>query len=245
MSTPRSSAALILADLHLPAGPSPYRDAFLALCKGAARDAADVYILGDLFEYWIGDDVGMSIYADETVALLALTKSGTRVHFAHGNRDFLVGDDFFDATGVRLMDEPMRVELAGIPTVLSHGDELCTDDVAYQRWRRFCRWRDGQKVFVALPRSFREWVAGGVRKTSLVEKRSKADDIMDVNDDAVRDAFKRFDVARIIHGHTHRPGEQRYEIGGRDCERIVLADWRPERMEYLRVDERGAARIRL
>ncbi|HZP11371.1 MAG TPA: UDP-2,3-diacylglucosamine diphosphatase [Nevskiaceae bacterium] len=245
MSTPRSNVALLLADLHLPAGPSPFREAFLAFCKGPAREAADVYILGDLFEYWIGDDVGMSIYADETVALLSLTKSGARVHFAHGNRDFLVGDNFFEATGAQRMDDPTRVELGGVATLISHGDELCTDDVAYQRWRRFCRWRNGQKVFVALPRSFREWVAGGVRKTSLVEKRSKADDIMDVNDGAVRDAFRRSGVTRIIHGHTHRPGEQHYEIEGRDCERIVLADWRPERMEYLRVDESGAKRIAL
>ena len=242
--TPRSSA-LLLADLHLPAGPSPFREAFLKFCKGPARDAADVYILGDLFEYWIGDDVGMSLYAAETVALLALSKSGTRVHFAHGNRDFLVGDDFLEAIGGALMDDPLRIELAGTATLLSHGDELCTDDVAYQRWRRFCRWRGAQKAFVKLPRSLRERIAGGVRRTSLVEKRSKAEDIMDVNDGAVRDAFKRHDVTRIIHGHTHRPGEHRYEIDGRECERIVLADWRPERMEYLRADKSGLERIQL
>ncbi len=245
MKPTRSSASLLLADLHLPAGPSPFREAFLAFCAGPAREAADVYILGDLFEYWIGDDVGMELYGAETAALRALSDEGVRVHFAHGNRDFLVGSRFLEAGGTRLLRDPTKLELAGAPTLISHGDEFCTDDVAYQRWRRFCRNRPGQKIFVALPRALREKIAGGVRKTSLVEKRSKPEDIMDVNQETVRAAFVKHGVTRIIHGHTHRPAEQRYEIDGRACERVVLADWRPERMEYLRADEAGLRRILL
>jgi UDP-2,3-diacylglucosamine hydrolase len=187
----------------------------------------------------------MEIHAAETAALRALSDAGVGLHFAHGNRDFLVGSTFLAAAGASLLPDPVRIELNGKPTLLSHGDEFCTDDVAYQRWRRFCRNRPGQRIFLALPRRLREWIAGGVRKTSLVEKRSKPHDIMDVNDGAVRAAFARHRVSRIVHGHTHRPGDHSYQIGGYACERIVLADWRPERMEYLRADETGLRRIRL
>jgi UDP-2,3-diacylglucosamine hydrolase len=237
--------AFLVSDLHLPAGPSPLRQTFLDFLAGPAREAQDLYILGDLFEYWIGDDVGLEIYGEEIRALRALHDAGVGVHFAHGNRDFLVDGTFLTASGARLMDDPSTLELAGERTLVSHGDEFCTDDVAYQRWRHFCRWRAGQKMFSNLPRGLRERIAGSVRKTALVEKRSKADDIMDVNDAAIREAFRSRGVTRIIHGHTHRPAEHRYVVDGRACERIVLADWRPERMEVLRVDGSGFERIRL
>jgi UDP-2,3-diacylglucosamine hydrolase len=241
----RSKPVLFLADLHLPAGPSPFRDAFRRFCAGPAREASTVYILGDLFEYWIGDDVGLEQYADETAALRTLANSGVRVLIGHGNRDFLIGPAFLTAVGAQALEDASRIELQGTPTLLAHGDEFCIDDVAYQRWRRFCRNPIAQSVFRKLPRRARERVAGGLRKTSLVEKRMKPEDIMDVNDGAVRAAFQRHGVTRIIHGHTHRPAEHRYEIDGRDCERIVLADWRSERLEYLRVDESVIQRIRL
>src|ERR1043166_9337939 len=113
--------SLFVADLHLPAGPSVFRERFRAFCAGPARDAGAVYILGDLFEVWIGDNVGLATYANEVAALRALTDAGVDVHFAHGNRDFLVGPGFFDAVGVKLLADPTRIDLAGQPTLLSHG----------------------------------------------------------------------------------------------------------------------------
>jgi UDP-2,3-diacylglucosamine hydrolase len=229
-------ATLFLADLHLPTAPSRFRDAFIEFCRGPARQAEAVYILGDLFEYWIGDDVGIGDYVAEVVALRQLGTSGVPVFFLHGNRDFLIGDRFAAKTGVQMLSDPVVIQLAGTPTLISHGDIFCTDDLAYQRWRRFSRNRPGQKIFFTLPRSWRERIAGRVRSTSLVQKRMKPEDIMDVNDLAIRDAFTRYDVDRIIHGHTHRPATHEYEMEGRHRERIVLADWRPQRMEYLRFD---------
>ena len=238
-------ATLFLADLHLPMTPSRLREVFIEFCRGPARDAEEVYILGDLFEYWIGDDVGIGDNAAEVVALRQLSASGVRVFFLHGNRDFLIGERFAARTGVQLLNDPVVIELAGTPTLISHGDIFCTDDRAYQRWRRFCRNRFGQKIFLALPLALRARIAGRVRSTSLVQKRMKPDDIMDVNQDAIRAAFAAHGIARMIHGHTHRPAEHRYdEIAGRP-ERIVLADWRPERMEYLRADATGLRRVTL
>ena len=238
-------ATLFLADLHLPTTPSRFREVFIEFCRGPAREAEEVYILGDLFEYWIGDDVGISDNAAEVVALRQLSAAGVRVFFLHGNRDFLIGDRFAAKTGVQLLTDPVVIKLAGTPTLISHGDIFCTDDRAYQRWRTFCRNRFGQKIFLALPLALRSRIAGRVRSTSLVQKRMKPEDIMDVNQGAIRAAFEAHGITRMIHGHTHRPAEHRYEIAGRTCERVVLADWRPERMEYLRAAAAGLRRIAL
>jgi UDP-2,3-diacylglucosamine hydrolase len=236
---------LFISDLHLPLDPSPLRETFLKFCSGPARAAAVVYILGDLFEYWIGDDIGLRDYAPEVRALRELTDSGVAVHFMHGNRDFLIGADFARATGLRIEPDPVVIKLLGHATLISHGDRYCTDDIGYQRWRRFARNPGAQAVFLRLPVAWRMRIAGRVRSTSLVEKRSKAEDIMDVNDPAIRTALVKYGVTRMIHGHTHRPADHRLQIDGQRCERIVLADWRPERMEYLQVDGRGQRRIRL
>lgn len=235
----------LVSDLHLSPGASALGDVFRRFLAGPARAASAVYILGDLFEYWIGDDAGLAAYPAEVAALAELTRSGVPVYFQHGNRDFLVGDGFSRATGVRLLPDPHRLELAGTPTLLSHGDQYCTADVGYQRWRRFSRNPLAQAVYRRLPRSTRERIAGGVRAQSDSQKQYKPGDIMDVTDAAVRNAFEQSGADRLIHGHTHRPAEHRYEIAGRACERIVLADWRPDRCEALRVDGTGCERIAL
>ena len=236
---------LFLSDLHLPAYASPLRDAFVGFLEGPARQAEALYILGDLFEYWIGDDVGLQLYAREVSRIAALTALGVPVYFMHGNRDFLVGKRFALITGAQLLRDPVTVELHGQPTLISHGDIWCTADLGYQRWRRFSRNRFAQWLFGLLPRAQRERIAGAVRSRSGVQKVYKPDDIMDVSDEAVRAAFPQLRVQRIIHGHTHRPSRHHYEIAGRSCERIVLPDWVPERMEYLRVDAEGCAPISL
>ncbi|TXH03586.1 MAG: UDP-2,3-diacylglucosamine diphosphatase [Nevskiaceae bacterium] len=236
-------SVLLLSDLHLPAQPSRLRDVFVEFLEGPARSAKQVFILGDLFEYWIGDDVGLQVYARELSRLAALSAKGVAVAFMRGNRDFLVGDAFAQITGATLLEDPTRLTLAGVPTLLSHGDLYCTDDLAYQRWRRISRNPLCQAVFRALPRGWRERIAGNLRSQSASGKAMKPAGIMDVNEGAIARAFAQHGVTRIIHGHTHRPADHRYDGGGR--ERIVLADWRPDRMEYLQADDDGLRRVQL
>jgi UDP-2,3-diacylglucosamine hydrolase len=230
---------LLLSDLHLPLEDSPLRQGFARFLAGPARTAEAVYILGDLFEYWIGDDAGLRDYAAEVQALRALADSGVRVRLMHGNRDFLVARRFAKATGAKLLHDPVRMELGGELTLLSHGDIWCTDDHAYQRWRRFSRRPLVQRIFGLLPQAQRHRIAGAARQRSDVDKSHKPEAIMDVNEAAIREAFAASGVSRIIHGHTHRPAEHHYDIDGAACERIVLADWRPEHREYLAVVDGG------
>ncbi|MGH8506215.1 MAG: UDP-2,3-diacylglucosamine diphosphatase [Stenotrophobium sp.] len=232
---------LLLADLHLPTQASPLRDAFIRFLEGPAREAGSVYLLGDLFEYWIGDAEGLQDYAREISRLATLTARGVEVFFMHGNRDFMVGAGFAEISGVRMLPDPQIVQLCGVPTLLSHGDIYCTDDLAYQRWRRFSRRPLAQWIYRHLPRSLRARIAGNLRGQSA-RKVMLPESIMDVNTDAIEQAFAAHRVQRLIHGHTHRPAEHDHRNG---CQRIVLADWRPDRAEYLHVDERGMRRINL
>jgi UDP-2,3-diacylglucosamine hydrolase len=234
---------LLVSDLHLPAGPSPLREAFARFLAGPALAARALYILGDLFEVWIGDDAGLAEYTAEAACLRALTGAGVPVFFQHGNRDFLVDGEFAARTGVQLLPDPFRVELEGVPTVLSHGDLFCTDDAGYQRWRRFAHWGGAQALFRLLPQGLRQRIAGGVRSQSKAATKAKSAAIMDVNEGAVRAAFAAHGVPRLIHGHTHRPADHHYQLDGRGCVRHVLCDWRPGRMEALRVDREGVQRI--
>ncbi|SFF31550.1 UDP-2,3-diacylglucosamine hydrolase [Fontimonas thermophila] len=231
-------ATLLLSDLHLPRAPSPLRAAFARFLGGPARNAQAVYLLGDVFEYWVGDDIGLHDYAAEVAALRTLADHGVRLYFMHGNRDFLVGKTFAKATGVRLLPDPSRIEIEGRSMLLSHGDAWCTGDRSYQRWRRLARNRAAQWLFLHLPRAQRRAIAGGVRSHSGMAKRAKPEDIMDVDPTAVAAAFRAHGVTCIIHGHTHRPAIHHSAEG----ERIVLADWRPERMEYLVVAADGLRR---
>jgi len=233
------SHTLFISDLHLPVASSPLRDAFAKFLAGPARAASALYILGDLFEVWVGDDAGLREYSVERACLRALTGAGVPVCFQHGNRDFLVGRAFAAATGVQILPDPLKLELGGVPTLISHGDLFCTDDLGYQRWRRFSRRPSVQAAYRALPLSWRERIAGGIRAESDAGKQYKPADIMDVNDGAIRQAFGAHGVTRLIHGHTHRPATHHYDIGGHACQRHVLADWHPGRCEALRVDASG------
>lgn len=238
-------AELLLADLHLPPrssgqtadGASPYREAFLRFCLGPARKATQVFILGDLFEYWIGDDVSLAEYPEEIAALKALSNSGVKVQVQVGNRDFMLGNGFARATGATLLKDEVVVPLAGIPTLLAHGDSYCTDDVKYQQWRSFSRNPIAQWGYLRLSPERRRKIAGGLRNDD--NKRGKAEGIMDVNAQAITAAFQRHGVTRLIHGHTHRPTTHLLSVDGRACERIVLPDWRAERMEWLKADAEG------
>lgn len=231
-----SKPTLFLSDLHLPPESSPLRERFIRFLEGPARAAAAVYILGDLFETWIGDDVGLNLYAPEVAALTALSACGVAVYFQHGNRDFMVGRDFFDLTGLRPLPDPQRIELMGRPALVSHGDVFCTDDAGYQRWRRFSRVRLFQWIFLRLSRARRERIAGGLRSGSA---RTKADSILDVNPAAVRGTMARAGVRLLVHGHTHRPGTYPVELPDGPGQRIVLPDWREADCRYLRAGAAG------
>lgn len=240
----------LLSDLHLPAGPSGFRTRFVRYLKSQARQADALYLLGDLFEVWLGDDIGLGDYAEEVAALRELTDAGVPVFVQRGNRDFLLGEAFCAATGAQRLADPIRVTLSGRQVLLSHGDIWCLDDVGYQRWRRFSHHPWVQAGFRSLPRRWREKIAADLRRRSGQHKQAKSADIMDVRSDAVRQAAAKQGADWIIHGHTHRPAEHVVEGLSRSEStepvlRIVLADWRPERMEYLAVDRSGFQRIPL
>jgi len=238
-----TAPVLLLSDLHLPNTASPLREAFLRFVEGPARAASAVYILGDLFEYWIGDAEGLRDYATEARALKQLSERSVPIYFMHGNRDFLVGSSYARAGGLQLLPDPVVVDLAGTRTLLSHGDRWCIDDHAYQRWRRFSRNPVIQTLFRPLPEFLRRRIAGTARSRSDTDKRNKPESIMDVNAEAVAQAVKAAGVRRLIHGHTHRPAEHGVMLGREAIQRIVLADWREDRFEYLSVDAAGCRRL--
>ncbi len=216
---------LFISDLHL-AGERPQIIAqFLDLLRGEARAAEALYILGDLFEAWLGDDAVLPDLAPVIDGLRALSDSGVPLFVMAGNRDFLMGEGFAAMTGARLLDDPTPIDLYGTPTLLMHGDTLCTDDLAYQQVR--AQVRDPAWIAHALSMSIEERIetARRLRQQSQAHTRSTAEAIMDVNPDAVAQAFREHGVERLIHGHTHRPGVHHTVVDGRTVERIVLGDW--------------------
>lgn len=216
---------LFIADLHLePARPAMI-DAFHAFCAGPARAAQAVYILGDLFEVWIGDDDDDPDLGGIQDAITALTETGVPAWFMAGNRDFLVGRRFLERTGLQPLGDEQLIHLFGVPTLLCHGDTLCTDDADYQRFRARVRDPGWQREFLARPLVERRRIAGGLRSDSGDAMAAKQADSMDVNPDAVAAAIERSGAERLIHGHTHRPGRHELRIDGRRVERWVLGDW--------------------
>ena len=200
--------------------------AFESFCAGPARAAAGLYVLGDLFDQWVGDDqLREPMAARVAAALRGVADAGVPVGIIVGNRDFLLGRRFADAAGATLLPEQIVVNVAGVPTLLMHGDEMCTSDLAYQRFRRLSHDPGWQRTFLALPYSLRRGVANWLRRKSRAATAAKPEVILDVEPRAVEAAFRAANVCRIIHGHTHRPAHHRLMVDGRDCERYVLADW--------------------
>ncbi len=231
--------SLFVSDLHLAPRRPALVAAFESLCAGPARDAAALYVLGDLFDAWIGDDQLREPLAARVMASLrAVADAGVPVAIMRGNRDLLLGERFASAAGARLLPEQIVVDVAGTPTLLLHGDELCLDDDAYQRYRAWAHDASRQRRFLALPYILRAAFVRWMRRRSRRETARKSDAIMDVSARAVADAFRRHGVRRMIHGHTHRPARHALEVDGRACERIVLADWY-DRASYVEVDAAG------
>ena len=218
-------ATLFISDLHLSPERPDISDQFHHLLAGEAREAEALYILGDLFEVWLGDDLVLPEYRPSLEALKALSDSRVPVYVMHGNRDFLMGERFCKKTGCTLIDDPTVIDLYGTPTLLMHGDTLCTDDTAYQEFRRMVRDPAFQKEFLSKPAEERIETARQYRETSRNATAEKSEEIMDVNPQAVIEAMQQAGVTRLIHGHTHRPAFHQLEIDGKPAERIVLGDW--------------------
>jgi UDP-2,3-diacylglucosamine hydrolase len=215
---------LFISDLHLTAERPCTIGRFLRFLAEDAPGHRELVILGDLFEFWIGDDAAAS--ARPIVdGLAAYSGSGRRLLLMHGNRDPLLGHAFAAASGGTLLADPIVVEVAGTPTLLSHGDAWCTLDVAYQRFRSTVRQPEFQREFLSKTLDERIAFARGLRMQSDSEKSTKAADIMDVTPDAVTAALRAAGVRRIIHGHTHRPASHVVDLGDALAERWVLPDW--------------------
>ncbi|MDZ4814263.1 MAG: UDP-2,3-diacylglucosamine diphosphatase [Pseudomonadota bacterium] len=230
---------LFISDLHLDESRPDITAALMSLLRTGARGTDALYILGDLFEAWIGDDDESQLMLEVSAGLHALAASGVPIYFMHGNRDFLLGAAYAHRCGMQLLDESAVVDLYSTPTLLLHGDTLCTADVGYLRFRLQVRQPAWQLDFLAKSLPERRAFAAEARAQSKLHTQSVGYEMMDVTQDAVADAFRRHRIARLIHGHTHRPAiHPTRDVDGVTCQRIVLGDWH-HHGSVLRVDASG------
>jgi UDP-2,3-diacylglucosamine hydrolase len=216
---------LFVSDVHLDSSAPEAVEQFLAFLRTHAAGAEALYILGDLFEAWVGDDETDPVKQRVCAGLRALTAGGVACFVLHGNRDFLLGRGFCDNTGCRLLPDPVVAEFDGERVLLTHGDALCTDDHSYQELRSIVRTAPWQRRFLALPLADRELLANQARAGSRQHTARTIPKIMDVNPQAVAKAYAVTGVRRIIHGHTHRPGIHDTTVEGVPAQRIVLGAW--------------------
>lgn len=228
------SPTLFISDLHLADERPEINTLFFRFINEIAISAKSLYILGDLFEYWVGDDQLDHDPLARAVAdaLRSLGNSGVQLFFMHGNRDFLIGERFARETGLIILSDPTLIELNAERVLLLHGDTLCSDDVEYQKFRTLTRSENWQRETLAKPYAERSALAHSIRAQSDSAKAIKAEEIMDVTPATVERTFREYGFPIMIHGHTHRPATHQHLIDGHSCERWVLADWHG-RGEYL------------
>jgi UDP-2,3-diacylglucosamine hydrolase len=232
-------STLFISDLHLcPSRPEINR-IFFRFLEDQAGAAHALYILGDLFEYWPGDDdLGEPFNTSIAAALASLTGSGVAAYLMQGNRDFTIGPAFARSSGIELLPDPVLLDLYGQPTLLMHGDTLCTLDREYQDFRREARSQAWMDAMLAKPLAERKAAIEAMRRRSEEAKGRKPAEIMDVDPAEVEAVLRRHGYPRLIHGHTHRPARHTHRVDGHDCERWVLADWY-KRGSYLACDKSG------
>ena len=236
---------LFISDLHLCADRPHINQQFFDFLSRTAPQAEALYILGDLFEYWVGDDdLADPFNAAVAAALRRLRDKGVALYLMHGNRDLLLGHEFMQRCSAGLIADPALLELHGTRTLIMHGDTLCSDDAEYQKFRTYARDPDNQAKFLAQPIAARKRQMLGLRAESEQSKQTKAADLMDVTVATVEKTLREFGYPRLIHGHTHRPARHIHVVDGRHCERWVLNDWY-ERGGYLRCDTSGCAVVTL
>ncbi|MEQ1527282.1 MAG: UDP-2,3-diacylglucosamine diphosphatase [Gallionella sp.] len=234
---------LFISDLHLSADQPHSMVAFQHFIADIAPQAEALYILGDLFEYWAGDDDLHDPFHQQIIsALRGLAERDVKTYLLHGNRDLLMGVELARACKATLLDDPTQLDLYGTNTLLSHGDTLCTDDIEYQNFRSQVHDEDFQKNFLAQPLAARKAHIEQLRRNSTVAKQHKTTEIMDVNDDAVTGLLRAYHYPRLIHGHTHRPNRHEHIVDGHVCERWVLGDWY-QQASTLRCDAQGCRSI--
>ncbi|WP_166265648.1 UDP-2,3-diacylglucosamine diphosphatase [Marinobacter caseinilyticus] len=216
---------LFISDLHLEESRPDITRAFMDFLSGKAQGAEHLYILGDFFEAWIGDDEHTPLQEQVAAALKALNDSGTAISLMHGNRDFLIGPDYCARFGATLLEDPTVIDLYGSPTLLMHGDSLCTADVEYQKFRTSMRNEQWQSMFLKRPLADRQLVARQLREISMAKNKGKEETIMDVTPAEVVKVMEEHGVQRLIHGHTHRPAIHDLTANGQPAHRVVLGDW--------------------
>jgi UDP-2,3-diacylglucosamine hydrolase len=236
----KTGRTFFVADLHLTDKRPVATGRFFRFLQEDAAGADALYILGDLFEAWVGDDHDERVAHDIAHHLRRLVDTGTPVYFMHGNRDFMLAARYAARSGMTLLADPARIGLYGMPTLLTHGDTLCTDDTAYQTFRRRVRHPLTQALLRRLPLTLRRRLAHRARTGSESAKLGKPAEIMDVNSDAVVRILREHQVCRLIHGHTHRPAQHVHVVDSHDCERWVLPDWYT-RWGYVVCDVTGCA----
>ena len=218
-------SVLFISDLHLSGERPELIELFLNFVQFEAVNAEKLYILGDLFEVWTGDDYILPEFESVIEALKHLTSGGTPVFIMHGNRDFTIGEEFEKKTGCKLLDDPTIIDLNGTKTLVSHGDTLCTDDIEYQKFRKKVRNPQWIQQVLSLPIEERLSLAKSIRSDTREKSRQKPEEIMDVNQSAVEDFMQKWNVQQLIHGHTHRPKQHSLSINNLPAKRIVLGDW--------------------
>lgn len=217
---------LFISDLHLCAQRPAITGLFLEFLRNDAVKADALYILGDLFEYWIGDEAAESDeYRPIVAGMRALRATGPALYVMRGNRDFLMGKEFEGRSGARLLPDPTIIDLYGNSVLLMHGDSLCTDDVEYQAFRTMVRSETWQREYLSKTVAERDAISRRYRQMSKTATANKRPEIMDVNQDAVATAMRQHQVYELIHGHTHRPGQHSFDLDGRRARRNVLGDW--------------------
>jgi UDP-2,3-diacylglucosamine hydrolase len=216
-----------IADLHLSENRPDISAAFFNFLDShiQGKNVDALYILGDFFEVWVGDDYITALSADVAQHLKAVSNSGTPVYFIHGNRDFIMREKYVNMAGMTLLNEQTVIDLYGTPTVILHGDEMCTQDIEYQQFRKKARGWWWPKLILAMPRWYRKKIACNARKKSKLSQADKPIKILDVVDNAVLATFAKHNVANMIHGHTHRPNVHTYNINDHTLTRTVLGDW--------------------
>jgi len=230
---------LFIADLHLSIEKPGVTRRFLDFLNERAVQAEALYILGDFFDAWIGDDDPTPPNTAVKKQLRKLTDTGTKVYFQQGNRDFLIGARFARETGIEMLDDHVVIDLFGVPTLLMHGDLLCTDDTAYQAFRVKSHSSQWQQNMLAKPLLLRMLIARWLRWRSHFHKSKKTLEIMDVNQQTVLEIMRRHKARCLIHGHTHRPAVHELEIDGQNAQRFVLANWTTDSASFLSWTDKG------
>ncbi len=219
---------LFISDLHLHESKSEVTFLFKHFLNGLPTDPEskpELYILGDLFDFWIGDDYEQSLYSEIIQQLRILTDAGIKTYLMHGNRDFLIGSEFLSQTGIELLEDPTILSIHNKRVMLSHGDLFCTDDTEYQKYKQMVRNRRWQQDFLSLTVAERLQILGETRDASVQSQQNKSIEIMDINQEELIAKVQNNNIDILIHGHTHRPNQYKIEIGNRTCLRLVLGEW--------------------